>query len=110
MLADMFGLGTLSLPADYARLGWAPALAFTVLFALGDVYTGVIYQRLSLAVPRAKVFDQIGYAAHGRVGQILVFCTIYLTILGEPIIFHLTCMESLKQVSKATSQLCSAMY
>lgn len=94
----MFGLGTLSLPGDFARLGWAPALTCLLLFALGDFYSGVLYQRLCVKLPRAVVFDQIGEAAFGTLGKALVFSTVYLTILAEPVIFHLTCMESLKQV------------
>jgi hypothetical protein len=49
-------------------------------------------------VPRALVFDEVGMAAMGRWGSGLVYGTVYLTILCEPIIFHLTCMETLRQV------------
>lgn len=55
-------------------------------------------QRLTLRVPRAVVFDEVGRAAMGPLGSGLVYGTIYLTILCEPIIFHLTCMETLRQV------------
>lgn len=105
MLSDMFGLGTLSLPADFARLGWIPALACLVWFAVADIYAGVIYQRLSLKVPTAIVFDEIGYAALGRLGSAAVYATIYFSILLQPIMLHLTCMESLRQV---TQQQCLA--
>jgi hypothetical protein len=57
-------------------------------------------QRLTLRAPRAVVFDEVGRAAMGSVGSGLVYGTIYLTILCEPIIFHLTCMETLRQVRK----------
>lgn len=100
MLSDMFGLGTLSLPADFARLGWIPALACLVWFAVADIYAGIIYQRLSLKVPTAVVFDEIGYAALGRLGSAAVYATIYFSILLQPIMLHLTCMESLRQVTE----------
>lgn len=100
MLSDMFGLGTLSLPADFARLGWLPGLACLIWFAAADVYAGTIYQRLSLKVPGAVVFDEIGHAALGRLGSAMVYATIYFSILLQPIMLHLTCMESLRQVSK----------
>eukprot|EP00878_Enallax_costatus_P016196 GHUV01016987.1.p1 GENE.GHUV01016987.1~~GHUV01016987.1.p1 ORF type:complete len:388 (+),score=87.51 GHUV01016987.1:448-1611(+) len=93
----MFGLGTLSLPADFARLGWIPALACLIWFAVADVYAGTVYQRLSLKVPAAVVFDEIGYAAMGRLGSAMVYATIYFSILLQPIMLHLTCMESLRQ-------------
>jgi amino acid permease len=85
MLSDMFGLGTLSLPGDFARLGWAPAVTATLLLAAGGIYTGSLYQRLSLRVPAAKVFDQIGQEAHGKWGSVSVYLTIYMAILGEPV-------------------------
>eukprot|EP00878_Enallax_costatus_P016932 GHUV01017775.1.p1 GENE.GHUV01017775.1~~GHUV01017775.1.p1 ORF type:complete len:304 (+),score=81.44 GHUV01017775.1:1275-2186(+) len=97
LLSDMFGLGTLSLPADFARLGWIPALACLIWFAVADVYAGTVYQRLSLKVPAAVVFDEIGYAAMGRLGSAMVYATIYFSILLQPIMLHLTCMESLRQ-------------
>lgn len=55
-------------------------------------------QRLTLRVPRAVVFDEVGRAACGSWGSGLVYSTVYLTILCEPVIFHLTCMETLRQV------------
>ena len=36
----MVGIGTLGLPADFARLGWLPALASIALFISGGVYSG----------------------------------------------------------------------
>jgi hypothetical protein len=61
-------------------------------------HTAALLQRLALRVPRAVVFDEVGRAAMGPIGSGLVYCTIYLTILCEPIIFHITCMETLRQV------------
>eukprot|EP00879_Flechtneria_rotunda_P020170 GHRR01021211.1.p1 GENE.GHRR01021211.1~~GHRR01021211.1.p1 ORF type:complete len:184 (+),score=39.00 GHRR01021211.1:394-945(+) len=105
LLSDMFGLGTLSLPADFARLGWIPALLCFAWFALSSIYSGWLYQRLSLRVPRAMVFDEVGKAAMGTAGSAMVYGTVYMTILCEPIIFHLTCMETLQQVSQHASQM-----
>jgi hypothetical protein len=62
------------------------------------VYSGSLYQRLSLRVPGAVVFDEIGRAAMGTPGSAMVYATIYMTIFCEPIIFHITCMETLRQV------------
>ena len=41
-------------------------------------------------MPRAQVFDDFGGVALGRLGRWLVYCTVYLTIFTEPIVFHLT--------------------
>lgn len=63
-------------------------------------YSGSLYQRLSLRVPGAVVFDQIGRAALGTAGSAMVYGTIYASIFCVPIILHITCMETLRQVSK----------
>jgi hypothetical protein len=68
LLGDMFGLGSLTLPADFVRLGWVPALALLILFGIGDVYSGLLYTRLLVALPDVVVFDQIGAAQ--RVGAL----------------------------------------
>lgn len=103
----MFGLGTLTLPADFARLGWAVALPVIALCALGMVYSGVLFGRLASHLPSSHAFDQLGVAAFGAHGKRMVYATVYLTILFEPVIFHLTCMESLQQMlySANVSQL-----
>ena len=103
----MFGLGTLTLPADFARLGWAVALPVIALCALGMVYSGVLFGRLASHLPNSTAFDQLGTAAFGAQGKRMVYATVYLTILFEPVIFHLTCMESLQQMlySAKLSQL-----
>ena len=98
LLADMFGLGTLTLPADFARLGWAVALPVVIICAAGMVYSGVLFGRLASHLSSCRAFDQLGAAAFGANGRRMVYATVYLTILFEPVIFHLTCMESLQQM------------
>ena len=107
LLGDMFGLGTLTLPADFARLGWAIALPVIAICAVGMVYSGVLFGRLATHLPSSHAFDQLGVAAFGAQGKRMVYATVYLTILFEPVIFHLTCMESLQQMlySANVSQL-----
>ena len=46
MVAEMFGLGILTLPADFARLGWAVGLGIVLLFCLGMIYSGVLFAQL----------------------------------------------------------------
>lgn len=99
----MFGLGTLTLPADFARLGWAVALPVIGLCALGMLYSGVLFGRLATHLPNSRAFDQLGTAAFGAPGKRMVYATVYLTILFEPVIFHLTCMESLQQMLYSAS-------
>ncbi|GAB4818791.1 hypothetical protein N2152v2_005837 [Parachlorella kessleri] len=85
----------LALPADYARLGPGVATGALAVCTLGVWYSGLLFARLATAFPRVEVFDQFGKAAFGRAGQRLVFATIYACILITPVIFQITCTESL---------------
>lgn len=42
----MLGLGSLTLPSVFARLGWAPALAVIAICALGTIYSGRLFTLL----------------------------------------------------------------
>lgn len=45
-IGDMLGLGSLTLPSVFARLGWAPALAVIAICALGTIYSGRLFTLL----------------------------------------------------------------
>ncbi len=44
----MLGLGSLTLPAVFARLGWALALAVIVLCVVGTLYSGRLFTLLAV--------------------------------------------------------------
>ncbi len=46
----MLGLGTLTLPSAFARLGWVLALALVALCAAGTLYSGRLFTMLTLKV------------------------------------------------------------
>ena len=98
MVAEMFGLGILTLPADFARLGWAVGLGLVLLFCLGTAYSGLLFSQLGAKVPNARVYEDFAAASLGKHGRWLVYCTVYLVILLDPVIFHLTATQSLQQV------------
>ena len=98
MVAEMFGLGILTLPADFARLGWAIGLGLVLLFCLGTMYSGLLFSQLGAKVPDARVYEDFAAAALGKRGRWLVYCTVYLVIFLDPIIFHLTATQSLQQI------------
>lgn len=50
LLGDMFGLGTLTLPGDFARLGWVLAVAMMVLCLAGVLYSGRVFTLLAAQV------------------------------------------------------------
>lgn len=98
MVAEMFGLGILTLPADFARLGWAIGLGLVLLFCLGTMYSGLLFAQLGAKVPNARVYEDFAAASLGKSGRWLVYCTVYLVIFLDPIIFHLTAAQSLQQI------------
>lgn len=95
---------------EFVSCAWCNHTSLWSLSELSDIGLPLLLlllphclQRLTLRVPRAVVFDEIGRAAMGNWGSGLVYGTVYLTILCEPIIFHLTCMETLRQVRLPSS-------
>ena len=74
------------------------AITMSHIRELGVLLTTEGNKRVGPQVPNAHVFDDLGGAAMGVWGRRLTYCTVYLTILGEPIIFHLTSMEALQQI------------
>lgn len=46
LTGDMLGLGSLTLPSVFARLGWVPALAIIAICALGTIYSGRLFTLL----------------------------------------------------------------
>lgn len=52
--------------AAAARLGWVVGLAITALSAAGLIFSGVLFTRLSLLVPRAQVCFAKACTSHFR--------------------------------------------
>ena len=46
----MLGLGSLTLPSVFARLGWIPAVAVVMLCGLGTVWAGRLFALLAVKV------------------------------------------------------------
>ena len=49
-------------------------------------------------LPNARVYEDLASASLGKHGKWLVYCTVYLVIFLDPIIFHLTAAQSLQQI------------
>ena len=96
LLGDMFGLGALSLPSVFARLGWLPAVSLLIIFSVSTIYSSRLFALLCRLAPRARVFDDYGSLALGNLGRKLTYLSVYLCIFFEPPIFAVTVAESLK--------------
>ncbi|KAK9803254.1 hypothetical protein WJX73_010604 [Symbiochloris irregularis] len=98
MVGEMLGVGSLAMPAAFARLGWVAALSVLVAMGAAVAFSGVMFSRLGTLLPGARSFDDLGAAAFGRRGRILAFCTVNVAIFAAPALLHLTCAESLQQI------------
>ncbi|EQC37906.1 hypothetical protein SDRG_04924 [Saprolegnia diclina VS20] len=93
------GIGTLSMPANYARAGYVWATIATVFMAAINVYASVCISKLMLAAPRGvKTLGDIGdwvFGAYGRAAMTVAYllsCTmasIMFLVLGGSILVEL---------------------
>ncbi|KDD75932.1 hypothetical protein H632_c430p2, partial [Helicosporidium sp. ATCC 50920] len=94
LLADMFGLGALTLPGVFSRLGSVGALVALCVGGLGMAYSGSLLTRLALAAPDLRLYHQLGERAMGRTGRRLVYATVYVLVATTPVVFHIICSEA----------------
>lgn len=52
----MLGLGSLTLPGVFARVGWIPALILFALCAIGTIYSGRLFTLMAEMVSGPHVF------------------------------------------------------
>ncbi|GIL51251.1 hypothetical protein Vafri_7121, partial [Volvox africanus] len=95
LLTLQLGWGLWLIPCDFARLGWIPGLVTLFTLAVSTAYSGTLFTRLYSAVPEAVIFGDIGAAAAGRKGRLLVYVTIYSLDATRCIILHLAATQSL---------------
>jgi hypothetical protein len=62
----MLGLGSLTLPGVFARLGWIPALILFCLCAVGTIYSGRLFTLLAQMVSVALLQLRTSPACHAR--------------------------------------------
>jgi len=98
ILAEVIGIGVLSLPQALAELGWIPGLLAMTLGAYASWWSGQMYAQLVVAVPSAKVLADVSDAACGRCGRSATMWLGYTYIAGVGVVYHLTATEALQQM------------
>ncbi|KAF0701371.1 Aste57867_8152 [Aphanomyces stellatus] len=84
----VYGIGTLGMPGNYARAGYAWASVALVYMALVNIYATVCISKVLLvAPPRVRTFADLGDFCLGQVGRWLILVTQMLTCLLFPISF-----------------------
>ncbi|GLC44488.1 hypothetical protein PLESTB_000068000 [Pleodorina starrii] len=106
VLKAALGVGVLSMPGAFARLGWIPAALVIGALSAVVVYSGSLYTRLMTQPYRAgrgggrhpPMLHSLARLALGRGGEVAACLTAYATILLMPAIFHITAVEALGQL------------
>ncbi|KAH9102688.1 hypothetical protein LEN26_015484 [Aphanomyces euteiches] len=82
------GIGTLSMPKNYASAGYGWASAALVYMALVNTYATVCISKLMLVAPkRVRTFADLGEFCMGQFGRWVILITQMLTCILVPIVF-----------------------
>ena len=84
----VYGVGTLSMPKNYASAGFLWATLALVFMALVNIYATVCISKLLLMAPKSvRTFADLGEYSMGKAGRFLILITQMLTCLLLPIVF-----------------------
>ncbi|KAF0701369.1 Aste57867_8150 [Aphanomyces stellatus] len=84
----VYGVGTLGMPGNFARAGFAWASVALVYMALVNIYATVCISKVLLvAPPRVRTFADLGDFCIGPLGRWLILVTQMLTCVLVPIAF-----------------------
>ncbi|CAK4107786.1 unnamed protein product [Aphanomyces euteiches] len=84
----VYGVGTLSMPKNYATAGFVWATLALVFMGLVNMYSMVCVSKLFLLVPKSvRTFADLGEFSMGKVGRILILITQMLVCILLPIVF-----------------------
>ncbi|RLN58118.1 hypothetical protein BBJ28_00001345 [Nothophytophthora sp. Chile5] len=88
MVCCFFGIGTLSMPSNFARAGPVYATIAMLLMAFANIYATVALSRVMLVAPSSvKTFTDVGDWVLGRTGRYLVIVSQLLVCLLLPCAF-----------------------
>ncbi|KAH9118020.1 hypothetical protein AeMF1_008645 [Aphanomyces euteiches] len=84
----VYGVGTLSMPKNYASAGFVWATLALVFMAFVNVYATVCISKLLLLAPKSvRTFADLGEFCMGKVGRFLILITQMLACILVPIVF-----------------------
>ncbi|KDO26068.1 hypothetical protein SPRG_08722 [Saprolegnia parasitica CBS 223.65] len=82
------GIGTLSMPANYARAGYVWATLATIFMAAINIYASVCISKLMLIAPKhVKTLGDVGGWVYGTPGRIVMTIAHVLACTMSPIMF-----------------------
>ncbi|RHY20797.1 hypothetical protein DYB25_007617 [Aphanomyces astaci] len=84
----VYGIGTLSMPGNYAKVGYGWATAALVFMAAVNIYGTLCISKVLLVAPKSvRTYSDLGEFCLGPVGRWLVLITHMLTCILVPIAF-----------------------
>ncbi|KAH9119071.1 hypothetical protein AeMF1_008075, partial [Aphanomyces euteiches] len=84
----VYGVGTLSMPKNYATAGFVWATLALVFMAFVNIYATVCISKLLLLAPKSvRTFADLGEFCMGKVGRFLILLTQMLACILLPIVF-----------------------
>lgn len=103
-VGEMAGSGVLALPKALVATGWI-GVVMNVVCALASAYTGLLLGKCWLMVQdryseyqtnTRYPYPAIGFVTYGKVGRLVVSCSINLTLFGVSVVFLLLASENLQ--------------
>ncbi|BFZ10134.1 hypothetical protein BsWGS_13173 [Bradybaena similaris] len=117
-VGEMAGSGVLALPAALKGTGYT-GIALNVVCALVSAYTGMLLGKCwTLVMQRSQDYRQhfrypypaIGQVTFGKLGRLVVSCSINVTLFGVAVVFLLLASENLQNMVKNAGKDISFCY
>ncbi|CAK4643404.1 unnamed protein product [Aphanomyces euteiches] len=84
----IYGIGTLSMPKNYARAGFLWATIALLFMAAANIYATLCISKILLVAPkRVRTFADLGEFCMGKFGRWSIFITQMLTCFLGPIVY-----------------------
>ena len=94
----LLGMGVLSLPFALKCSGWAIGLALLVFLTVLTNYTGKLLGRILSTDASIRSFPDIGYAAFGSVGRLVISITFFGELLAACGMYMILCVDNLDKL------------
>ncbi|KAF0709277.1 Aste57867_6005 [Aphanomyces stellatus] len=84
----VYGIGTLSMPANYAKAGYGWATGALVFMAAVNIYSTICISKVLLDAPKSvRTYGDLGYFCMGSFGRWAILITQMMTCILVPIAF-----------------------
>ncbi|KAI3435350.1 Aa_trans domain-containing protein [Psidium guajava] len=103
------GIGTLAVPYAVHEGGWL-SLLLLLLFCIISFYTGILLQRCLEGSPGLKTYPDIGQAAFGISGRLVIAIILYMELYASCIEYTIMMSDNLAKMFPKTHLYIGGMY